>query len=314
MTSPRQLPMAVPAGGLPERVTIYEVGARDGLQNEAAVVPVEVKAEFLTRLAAAGLGVLEATSFVHPKWVPQLADAGDLLRQLVRAPGVDYPVLVPNERGLDRALEAGVQHVAIFGSATETFAKRNLNRGLDEQYAMFAPVIERARAEGLRVRGYVSMCFGDPWEGAVAPGQVAAVVRRLGELGCQQLSLGDTIGTGTPGHVEAVLDACVAAGVGTDALAVHFHDTYGQALANTLAALLRGVTTVDASAGGLGGCPYAESATGNLATEDLVWMLDGLGVAHGVDLDALVATSGWMAQQLGRPSPSRVVRALSGPA
>jgi len=307
-----QLPMVQPTVGLPERVTIYEVGARDGLQNEAAVVPVEVKVEFLTRLAAAGLGVLEATSFVHPKWVPQLADAAELLARLPRAAGVDYPVLVPNERGLDRALDAGVEHVAIFASATETFAQRNLNRTLDTQFTMFEPVVGRALQAGLRVRGYLSMCFGDPWEGAVAPKQVAAVGRRLIDLGCAQLSLGDTIGTGTPGHVDAVLDACGAAGVGVAQLAVHFHDTYGQALANTLAALRRGVSVVDASAGGLGGCPYAESATGNLATEDLVWMLDGLGVAHGVDLDALAATSAWMAEQLGRPSPSRVVRALRG--
>jgi hydroxymethylglutaryl-CoA lyase len=304
--------MPVPMPGLPEQVTIYEVGARDGLQNEAALVPVEVKVEFVHRLAAAGLRVLEVTSFVHPEWVPQLADADDVLRRLDRAEGVDYPVLVPNERGLDRALEAGVTHVAIFASATETFAKRNLNRSLDEQFTMFAPVVERARAAGLRVRGYVSMCFGDPWEGAVAPEQVASVVRRLAEMGCQQLSLGDTVGTGTPGHVDAVLDVCTAAGVPIRQLAVHFHDTYGQALANTLAALRRGVRTVDASAGGLGGCPYADSATGNLATEDLVWMLDGLGIAHGVDLAALVATSIWMAEQLGRPSPSRVVRALGG--
>ncbi|MCX6464048.1 MAG: hydroxymethylglutaryl-CoA lyase [Pseudonocardiales bacterium] len=309
----RELPMRIPDPDLPERVTIYEVGARDGLQNEgAAVVPVEVKVEFLERLAAAGLTTLEATSFVHPKWVPQLADAADLLAALPRLPGVDLPVLVPNERGLDRALEAGVEHVAVFASATETFAQRNLNRSLDDQFAMFDAVVTRALAAGLRVRGYVSMCFGDPWEGAVDPAQVAAVGRRLVEMGCHQLSLGDTIGTGTPGHVDAVLDACAAGGVGVDRIAVHFHDTYGQALANTLAALRRGVTTVDASAGGLGGCPYAESATGNLATEDLVWMLDGLGVAHGADLDALVATSTWMAERLGRPSPSRVVRALGG--
>jgi hydroxymethylglutaryl-CoA lyase len=291
---------------------IREVGPRDGLQNESGIVPVEVKAEFLHRLAAAGLRVLEATSFVHPKWVPQLADAGDLLRLLVRADGVDYPVLVPNERGLDRALDAGVSHVAVFASATDTFAQRNLNSNLDGQFAMFEPVVKRALEAGLRVRGYVSMCFGDPWEGAVAPEQVATVTRRLAAMGCHQISLGDTIGTGTPGHVDAVLDACVAAGVAIRQLAVHFHDTYGQALANTLAALRRGVRTVDASAGGLGGCPYAESATGNLATEDLVWMLDGLGIGHGVDLDALVETSVWMAEKLGRPSPSRVVRALSG--
>ncbi len=308
----RPLPMTRPTVGLPEQVTIYEVGPRDGLQNESAVVPVAVKAAFLDRLADAGLAVLEATSFVHPKWVPQLADASELLSVVERRAGIDYPVLVPNERGLDRALEAGVGHIAIFASATETFANRNLNRTLDEQFAMFAPVVERARAEGLRVRGYISMCFGDPWEGAVEPKQVAAVGRRLVEMGCGQLSLGDTIGTGTPGHVDAVIDACVADGVPLGQLAVHFHDTYGQALSNTLAALRKGVTTVDASAGGLGGCPYAESATGNLATEDLVWMLDGLGIEHGVDLDALVATSVWMAQQLGRPSPSRVVRALAG--
>ena len=314
MTPPARvaLPMVAPAAGLPERVAVYEVGARDGLQNEPTSVPVEVKAEFVRRLAAAGLTTIEATSFVHPRWVPQLADAAELLADLGRPEGLDLPVLVPNERGLDRALEAGVRHVAVFASATETFAQRNLNRSLDGQFAMFEPVLARALAAGLRVRGYVSMCFGDPWEGPVAPAQVAAVARRLTDLGCHQVSLGDTIGTGTPGHVDAVLDACAGAGTGVDRIAVHFHDTYGQALANTLAALRRGVTTVDASAGGLGGCPYAESATGSLATEDLVWMLDGLGVAHGVDLDALVAASAWMAERLGRPSPSRVVRALAG--
>ena len=304
--------MRVPADGLPERVTIYEVGARDGLQNEPTTVSVEVKAEFLTRLADAGLTVLEATSFVSPKWVPQLADADDLLARLPRAPGVRYPVLVPNERGLARAVEAGVTDIAIFASATETFAQRNLNRTLDSQFAMFEPVVARAREHGMTVRGYVSMCFGDPWEGDVAPGQVVAVGRRLVDLGCAQLSLGDTIGVATAGHVSALLRAFADAGVAADRLAVHFHDTYGQALANTLAALQAGITTVDASAGGLGGCPYAKNATGNLATEDLVWLLDGLGVRTGVDLDKLVATSVWMAQQLGRPSPSRVVRALAG--
>jgi hydroxymethylglutaryl-CoA lyase len=304
--------MTIPATGLPERVTIYEVGARDGLQNESAVVPVAVKAEFLGRLADAGLTTLEATSFVHPKWVPQLADAEELLAGLARRPGVAYPVLVPNERGLDRAIAAGLDHIAVFASATETFAGRNLNRTLASQFEMFDPVLERALAAGMTVRGYVSMCFGDPWEGPVPPSQVAEVAAKLVQRGCNQLSLGDTIGTGTPGHVDAVLDACVAAGVGVEKLAVHFHDTYGQALSNTLAALRRGVTTVDASAGGLGGCPYAKAATGNLATEDLVWMLDGLGIAHGVDLDALAATSVWMAGQLGRPSPSRVVKALAG--
>jgi len=306
------LPAVVPADGLPAEVTIWEVGARDGLQNESAVLPVDVKLEFLDRLADAGLTILEATSFVSPKWVPQLADAEQLLAGLKHRDGVRYPVLVPNEHGLDRALAAGVRHIAIFGSATETFAKRNLNRTLDDQFAMFEPVVARARAEGLAVRAYVSMCFGDPWEGAVAPDQVITIGRRLLELGCDQLSLGDTIGVATAGQVDALLAGFVAAGTPIDALAVHFHDTYGQALANTLAALRSGVSCVDSSAGGLGGCPYAESATGNLATEDLVWMLDGLGVRTGVDLDKLVATSAWLAERLGRPSPSRVVRALAG--
>ncbi|WP_181771642.1 hydroxymethylglutaryl-CoA lyase [Amycolatopsis pittospori] len=303
------LPDRVPSSAaLPERVTIWEVGPRDGLQNEKSIVPVEVKLEFLDRLADSGLTTLEATSFVSPKWVPQLADAEQLLAGLDRREGIRYPVLVPNERGLDRALEAGVSHIAIFASATETFAKKNLNSTVDDQFAMFEPVVTRARAEGLDVRGYVSMCFGDPWEGAVPAGQVAGVGKRLLDLGCSQLSLGDTIGVATAGQVEALIGRFSD----VDALAVHFHDTYGQALANTLAALRCGVSTVDSSAGGLGGCPYAESATGNLATEDLVWMLDGLGVETGVDLDALVATSKWMAGKLGRPSPSRVVNALAG--
>ncbi|QWF79313.1 hydroxymethylglutaryl-CoA lyase [Amycolatopsis sp. CA-230715] len=300
------------AEGVPERVTIWEVGARDGLQNESAVVPLEVKLEFLDRLAGAGLTTIEATSFVHPKWVPQLADAEALLAGLDRHDGVRYPVLVPNEKGLNRALDAGVEHIAIFASATETFAKRNLNSTVEDQFAMFEPVVSRAREAGVEVRGYLSMCFGDPWEGVVDPATVAAVGNRLLGLGCSQLSLGDTIGVATPGHVERVLAAFGETGTAVGSLAVHFHDTYGQALSNTLAALRLGVSTVDSSAGGLGGCPYAESATGNLATEDLVWMLDGLGVEHGVDLDALVATSAWMAERLGRPSPSRVVNALAG--
>ncbi|MGI5202533.1 hydroxymethylglutaryl-CoA lyase [Spirillospora sp. CA-108201] len=300
----------VPLPGLPERVTIYEVGPRDGLQNEKAVVPAEVKAEFVTRLAGAGLRTIETTSFVHPTWVPQLADAEQLLDILPRSPELRYPVLVPNERGLDRALANGVTEIAIFGSATETFARRNLNRTVDESLAMFAPVVERARAEGLWVRAYVSMVCGDPWEGDVPVEQVVSVASRMMDLGCSQLSLGDTIGVGTPGQVTALIEALGEAGIGADRLAVHFHDTYGQALANTLAALRAGVTVVDASAGGLGGCPYAESATGNLPTEDLVWMLDGLGVETGVDLAGLAATSRWMAGRLGRPSPSRVVQAL----
>ncbi len=304
-------PQSVPLDGLPQRVTVYEVGPRDGLQNEPSVVPTEVKAQFIARLAGAGLRVIEATSFVRPEWVPQLADAEQLIGALETGSGTRYPVLVPNERGLDRALGRGVRDIAIFGSATETFARRNLNRGIAESIAMFSPVVARAQAAGARVRAYVSMCFGDPWEGEVPIAQVVHVGTRLLELGCDELSLGDTIGVGTPGHVSALLEAFAAAGVEPGRLAVHFHDTYGQALANTLTALRHGVTVVDAAAGGIGGCPYAESATGNLATEDLVWMLHGLGIETGVDLAALVSTSTWMAGHLGRPSPSRVVQALA---
>ncbi|MEV7173453.1 hydroxymethylglutaryl-CoA lyase [Streptomyces sp. NPDC093224] len=302
--------MHVPAPGLPARVRIHEVGARDGLQNEKTAVPTEVKAEFVHRLAAAGLTTIEATSFVHPKWVPQLADAEQLF-PLLGDVDAALPVLVPNERGLDRALALGATRIAVFGSATETFAARNLNRTVAESLTMFEPVVARAKEGGAHVRGYLSMCFGDPWEGAVPVHQVVSVARALLDLGCDELSLGDTIGVATPGHVQALLSALNEDGVPTDRIGVHFHDTYGQALSNTLAALQHGVTTVDASAGGLGGCPYAKSATGNLATEDLVWMLDGLGIETGVDLAALTATSVWMAEQLGRPSPSRTVRALS---
>ncbi|MFD5403891.1 hydroxymethylglutaryl-CoA lyase [Streptomyces griseorubiginosus] len=301
------LPMTVPEPGLPTRVRIHEVGARDGLQNEKSTVPTEVKAEFVRRLAEAGLTTIEATSFVHPRWVPQLADAEQLFPQVGDLP-VDLPVLVPNERGLDRALALGATRVAVFASATESFAKANLNRTVDEALAMFEPVVGRAKTEGVHVRGYLSMCFGDPWEGAVPVPQVVRVCRALLDMGCDELSLGDTIGVATPGHVRTLLTEL---DVPVEKVGVHFHDTYGQALANTYAALQHGVTTVDASAGGLGGCPYAKSATGNLATEDLVWMLQGLGIDTGVDLGRLVATSAWMAAHLGRPSPSRTVRALS---
>ncbi|MFF7737367.1 hydroxymethylglutaryl-CoA lyase [Streptomyces sp. NPDC007984] len=304
------LPMTVPSRDLPTRVRIHEVGARDGLQNEKATVPTEVKAEFIRRLADAGLTTIEATSFVHPKWVPQLADAERLFPLVSDLPAA-LPVLVPNERGLDRALALGARRVAVFASATESFAKANLNRTVDEALAMFEPVVARAKAADVHVRGYLSMCFGDPWEGAVPVPQVVKVCRALLDMGCDELSLGDTIGVATPGHVVALLAALDEAAVPPTALGVHFHDTYGQALANTLAALQQGVTTVDASAGGLGGCPYAKSATGNLATEDLVWMLRGLGIDTGIDLGRLVATSTWMATHLGRPSPSRTVRALS---
>ncbi len=295
--------------GLPERVKIYEVGPRDGLQNEATPVPVAVKAEFVHRLLAAGLTAIELTSFVPPKWIPQLADSRELVELLGPLPG-RHPVLVPNERGLDEALAAGVNEVAVFASATESFARRNLNRSVAESLAMFEPVVKRSRDSGLPVRGYVSMCFGDPWEGAVPRTQVTDVVASLIAMGCTEISLGDTIGVATPGQVTALLADLGAAGVGVEQIAVHFHDTYGQALANTLVALQQGVTTVDAAAGGLGGCPYAGSATGNLATEDLVWQLHGLGIDTGVDLDSLCRTSIWMARQLGRPSPSRALAAL----
>ncbi|MFH8615343.1 hydroxymethylglutaryl-CoA lyase [Streptomyces sp. NPDC017979] len=305
------LPMEFPAQDLPPRVRIHEVGPRDGLQNEKAVVPTDVKAEFVHRLADAGLTTIEATSFVRPEWVPQLADAERLFPRVTDLKGVALPVLVPNERGLDRAVALGARRIAVFGSATETFARKNLNRTVAESLAMFAPVVARAKADKIHVRGYLSMCFGDPWEGPVPLHQVVKVARHLRELGCDEISLGDTIGVATPGHVLDLLAELNEEGVPTSALAVHFHDTYGQALANTFAALEHGVTTVDASAGGLGGCPYAKSATGNLATEDLVWMLHGLGIETGVDLGRLTATSVWMAEQLGRPSPSRTVRALS---
>jgi hydroxymethylglutaryl-CoA lyase len=298
--------------GLPERVTVYEVGPRDGLQNESGLIPVEVKAEFVRQLLAAGHRAVETTSFVSPRWVPQLADAAELLEALGETPdGVRMPVLVPNEKGLERALAAGVREIAVFGSATETFARKNLNRSVAESLEMFRPVVGRARADGLQVRGYLSMCFGDPWEGAVDPSVVAGHARTLFDLGVTELSLGDTIGVATPGQVVALLDALGRQGIPVERLAVHFHDTFGQALANTLVALQHGITVVDASAGGLGGCPYARSATGNLATEDLLWQLHGLGIETGVDLDALTRTSLWMAGQLGRPSPSRAVQALA---
>ena len=301
-----------PRPGLPSRINIYEVGPRDGLQNEAAVVPVATKAEFIERLVAAGLQTLEATSFVSPKWVPQLGDAEELFARIDKRPGLRFPVLVPNEAGLVRARAAGARHVAVFAAATESFARRNLNRTLDEALAMFAPVVAGAHEDGMWVRSYLSMCFGDPWEGRVPVEQVVEVARRLVEQGCDVLCIADTIGVATPGQVHDLLGALDRAGMAPRDLAVHFHDTYGQALANTVAAMEAGVTTIDSSAGGLGGCPYAESATGNLATEDLVWLLHGLGIETGVDLDALVTTSMWMAGHLGRPSPSRVVRALAG--
>jgi hydroxymethylglutaryl-CoA lyase len=280
------------------------------LQNESRVVDVEVKVEFIRRLVDAGLTSVELTSFVPAKWVPQLADAEQLMALVGAMPG-RHPVLVPNERGLDRALSAGAKEVAVFASATESFAQKNLNRSVAESLEAYAPVVASALASDIPVRGYVSMCFGDPWEGNVSVGQVTAVVVELVTMGCHEISLGDTIGVATPGQVVDLLEDLSSRGIGPEHLAVHFHDTYGQALSNTLASLQHGITTVDSSAGGLGGCPYAESATGNLATEDLIWQLQGLGIDTGVDLEALGRTSLWMAEKLGRVSPSRTLAALA---
>ncbi|GMA86463.1 hydroxymethylglutaryl-CoA lyase [Angustibacter aerolatus] len=296
---------------------VYEVGPRDGLQNESAVVPVEVKAEPGAAAGRRGAAHRRASrasctrAGCRRRPTPSsLLDLlgpfdGDLLA------GVRAPVLVPNARGLERALARGAREVAVFVSATETFAQRNLGRSRADALAMAADVVGPARERGLDVRGYVSMCFGDPWEGDVDVAAVVDTVVALAEQGCTRLSLGDTIGVATPGQVVALLDALDAAGLGRDRLAVHFHDTYGQALSNTLVALQQGVTTVDASAGGLGGCPFAMSATGNLATEDLVWRLHGLGIDTGVDLPALVATSAWLGERIGRAPASRAVTALT---
>jgi hydroxymethylglutaryl-CoA lyase len=305
-----ELPAVHPRPGLPPRVSVYEVGPRDGLQAENALVPLPVKLELIDRLGEAGLTIIEATSFVSPRRIPQLADADELMMGLRRRPGVRYPVLVPNERGFQRALNAGADELAVFVSATESFAQQNLGTTLDGAIDMAAPVVAAARVREIEVRGYVSMCFGDPWEGRVDPARPADVAARLVELGCSSISLGDTIGVATPGQVVRVLDCVEGAGVPTDKIALHLHDTYGQALANVLVGLEAGIIQFDSSAGGLGGCPYAKSATGNLATEDLVWMLDGLGIETGVDLAALVQTSRWLATELGRPSPSRVVTAF----
>lgn len=302
---------AVKLPGLPDRVTVYEVGPRDGLQNEPVLLPVKTKLELIAGLVRAGLRTVEVTSMVRPDTVPQLADGDQLLAHLPRSPGVSYPVLAPNGRGLERALAAGAKEVAVFASATESFAKHNLNRSRAEAMEIFADVVASARRHGLWVRGYVSMAFGDPWEGEVDPGEVVAITTELLAMGCQEVSLGDTIGIATPGATRALLTRLDRAGVAPQALAVHFHDTYGQALANTIEALRCGVTTVDASAGGLGGCPFAKSATGNLATEDLVFALDGLGIESGIDLHELARTSLWLAHELGRPSPSRAVQALA---
>lgn len=294
---------------LPSKVRIVEVGPRDGLQNEKHCVPTAVKIELIERLAACGLSAVEATAFVSPKWVPQMADNAEVMRAIARRPGVAYPVLVPNLRGLEAALAAGAEEVAVFGAASEAFSQKNINCSIGESLERFRPVVDAARQAGVRVRGYVSCVFGCPYQGEVTPLQAAEVAWALFEMGCYEISLGDTIGCGMPGKVRPVIDA-VARRVPLKRLAGHFHDTYGMAIANILAALECGVTVFDASVAGLGGCPYAAGASGNVATEDVVWLLRGLGLEAGVDLDALIDTGAWICGQLGRANESRVARAI----
>ena len=296
----------------PKRVQIVEVSARDGLQAEARTLSTDIKLALLDRLADAGHTVIEATSFVSPTAVPQLADADDVLRRLVRRPGVRYPVLVPNERGLERAIAAGADEIAVFVSAAEGYARKNLRRSRDEAVANAVAVAKAAAASGRRVRGYISMVIADPDDGPTAPEQVTRIAEELSAAGCGEISLGDTIGVGTPADVRRLIAVHERAGIGVGRLAVHFHDTYGQALVNVLTALELGVTTVDASTGGTGGSPFAKSAAGNLPTEDLLWMLDGMGIATGVDLRASAGISAWLADLLGHPPPGRVARALTG--
>ncbi|MCW0378002.1 3-hydroxy-3-isohexenylglutaryl-CoA/hydroxy-methylglutaryl-CoA lyase [Xanthomonas sacchari] len=293
-----------------DRVRIVEVGPRDGLQNEKAWVATEDKIELIARLGRTGLRSIEATSFVSPKWVPQLADAAEVYAGIAQVPGVDYPVLVPNLQGYERAAAVGVREVAVFTAASETFNRTNTNAGIDESLARFAPVLERAAADGIKVRGYVSTVLGCPYQGDVPLADVVRVAQRLHAMGCYEISLGDTIGVGTPGKARAMLRA-VAAVVPMDALAVHFHDTYGQALANIAACLEEGVRVVDAAVSGAGGCPYAKGASGNVASEDVVYLLHGNGVETGIDLPALAATGRWLAQKLGRPTGSKVGQALA---
>ena len=295
---------------LPRHVRIVEVGPRDGLQNEKAMVSTADKIELIDRLSATGLQSIEATSFVSPRWVPQLADATEVFTGITRRPGVHYPVLVPNEKGYERAREAGVEEIAVFTAASEAFNQRNINASIDESLQRFAPVLERARGDGVRVRGYVSTVLGCPYQGEVPLADVVRVARQLHGMGCYEISLGDTIGVGTPGKARAMLQA-VAGEVPLNALAVHFHDTYGQALANLLACLEVGVSVVDASVAGTGGCPYATGASGNVASEDVVYMLHGLGIETGVDLARLADTGRWLAGRLGRETGSRVGRALA---
>ena len=295
---------------LPSRVKLVEVGPRDGLQNEPKPVPVATRIELIERLADAGLPVVEAGSFVSPKWVPQMADTDKVLAGLRRRPGVGYPVLVPNMIGFDAAMAAGVEDIAVFAAASESFSRRNINCSIAESIERFAPVVAAAKARKLHVRGYVSCVLGCPYEGDIAPSAVADVAARLHALGCTEISLGDTIGVGTPKKAQAMIEA-VAALVPLTALAVHFHDTYGQALANILASLERGVAIVDSAVAGLGGCPYAPGASGNVATEDVLYMLNGLGIGTGADLEAVAEAGSFICSYLDRPPASKVTRALA---
>jgi len=291
-------------------VTIVEVGPRDGLQNEKLNLPVATRVELIERLANCGMPVVEAGSFVHPKWVPQMADTDAVLRGLARRPGTRYPVLVPNLTGFERAIAAGATEIAVFAAASETFSQRNTNCSIGESMIRLEAVVEEAKKTGIPVRAYVSCVLGCPYEGQVSIDAVTAVSTRLLEMGCAEISLGDTIGVGTPGAANALVRA-VAASVPVERLAVHFHDTYGQALANILACLDAGVRIVDTSVAGLGGCPYANGATGNAASEDVVYMLHGLGLETGIDIDELAMTGAWISKQLHRPNNSRAGLALS---
>jgi isopropylmalate/homocitrate/citramalate synthase len=298
-------------GMLPAKIKIVEVGPRDGLQNEKSIVPTAVKVELIDRLTAAGVPVIESGSFVSAKWVPQMADTAEVLSRIRRRPGVSYPVLVPNAKGLDAALAAvGVEEVAVFAAASESFSQRNINCSIAESLERFRPVAAAARDKGLRLRGYVSCVLGCPYEGDVAADKVAEVAAALLAMGCYEISLGDTIGTGTPAAAQAMVEA-VAGRVPRQALAAHFHDTYGQALVNLYAVMERGVAVIDSSVAGLGGCPYAKGASGNVASEDVVYMLNGLGLETGIDLAALAAAGRFIADALGRPPASKAALALA---
>jgi hydroxymethylglutaryl-CoA lyase len=294
---------------LPGRVKMVEVGPRDGLQNEPGVVPAAIKIELIDRLSDSGLPVIEATSFVSPKWVPQMGDAAEVMAGIRRKPGVSYPVLTPNMKGLEGAMAAGATEVAIFGAATETFSQRNTNCSIAESFARFEPVCRTALANGIRVRGYISVVLGCPYEGEVNPQAVADVAKRLLDLGCYEVSLGDTVGAGTPGKTRRLIEA-VSQNVPAEKLGGHFHDTFGQALANILAALEMGVATFDSSISGLGGCPYSPGATGNVASEDVLYMLDGMGIHTGVSMAGLLDASEFISNSLSRPTASRAGRAL----